>query len=189
MELEKRIVWAWLDLEMTGLCIDKDVILEVALVLTDQALHHIGNSFSSVIYQPEKILSAMNSWCQEHHLKSGLLKFVRESTVSVQQAEQSLCSILDNQPSNTLFILCGNSIWQDRLFINKYMPTFAAKLHYRMIDVSSLKELVKSWYPNNQKALFNKKKNHRAIDDIYESIEELKYYKDYFFIPYHSEVQ
>lgn len=178
----KTLVWVWLDLEMTGLFVDKDVILEVAIILTNQKLHQLSNPFSCAIYQSEEILTNMSSWSQEHHKKSGLLDKVRESTMSIRDVEKKLCNILDYQPPQTTFILCGNSIWQDRLFINKYMPHFAEKLHYRMIDVSSVKEIVKTWYHHRSDSVFFKKNNHRATDDIYESIAELKHYKDHFFI-------
>lgn len=178
----KKIILVWLDLEMTGLCIETDVILEVALVLTNTQLHQLEDSFSCQIFQTECILEQMNDWCKHHHTQSGLLELIAQSKLSIKQAEQIMCTTLDKYHPDTTFLLCGNSIFQDRLFVNKYMPHFASKLHYRMIDVSSIKELVKNWYPENPHSLFVKQKNHRAIDDIFESIQELKHYKKYFFI-------
>lgn len=178
----KNIVWVWLDLEMTGLSIDNDVILEVALILTNPQLQQLEDPFSCQIFQPECILEKMNDWCKQHHAQSGLLDLVRISKTSITETEVLICKKLEQYPLNTVFMLCGNSIYQDRLFINKYMPNFASKLHYRMIDISSVKELVKSWYPDKSESIFIKQKNHRAIDDIFESIKELKHYKNYFFI-------
>lgn len=178
----KNVIWVWLDLEMTGLSVDIDVILEIALVLTNTKLQQLESPLSWQIFQSEYILESMNDWCKQHHTQSGLIDLVRTSKTSITKIEEIICKKLDMYPLNTPFILCGNSIYQDRLFINKYMPHFASKLHYRMIDVSSIKELVKNWYPENPHSLFVKQKNHRAIDDIFESIQELKHYKKYFFI-------
>ncbi len=170
----------WLDMEMTGLDVARDRILEVAVVLTDMNLENITLGPSLVIYQPEDILQAMGSWCKKHHSESGLLDRVRESTVSIAAAEGMILSFLKEYGVDMPF-LGGNTVYQDRLFLSQYMRSLVECLHYRQIDVSSVKELVLAWYSDNKHATFSKKKGHRAQDDIIESIEELKHYRRYFF--------
>jgi len=174
--------FAWIDLEMTGLNPDHDVILEVACVVTDSQLNIIKEGPSLVIHQPKEILQQMNPWSQEHHALSGLTREVEQSTISVKQAEEQVLTFLQNYCKPETALLAGNSVWQDRIFMRRHMPRIVDFLYYRLIDVTTIKELVDRWYPMNEHRELVKKDLHRALPDIYESIEELKYYKKHFFI-------
>lgn len=172
----------WLDLEMTGLVIATDVILEIATVITDKDLHVIAEGPSLVIHQPEEKLVAMGKWCQDQHGKTGLIKDVRNSTVTLQEAEEKTAAFIKQYCAPSTGILSGNTVWQDRVFLDKYMPLISSYLHYRIIDVTSVKELVKRWYPDNKNIEFKKSDRHRALSDVYESIAELQHYRKNFFI-------
>ena len=124
----------------------------------------------------------MNAWSQEQHTLSGLVQEVPCSTISINQAEEQVLNFLRNYCKPGTALLAGNSVWQDRIFMRQYMPSIIGFLYYRLIDVSTIKELVDRWYPNNEQVKFSKKDTHRALEDIYESIAELKHYKKYFFI-------
>lgn len=171
----------WLDLEMTGLNIATDVILEIATVITDGNLQVIAQGPSFIINQPEEKLIAMDKWCQDHHGRTGLIDAVRQSTISLEYAaEETLAFIKYYCPIHT-GVLAGNSVWQDRVFLDKYMPSITKYLHYRMVDVSTIKELVKRWYPKDQNIEYKKSDRHRAMSDVEESIAELKHYRRCFF--------
>ena len=168
----------WVDLEMTGLDDVQDKILEVAAVVTDldftplDTLHH-------VVFQTQEVLEAMNDWCKEHHGKSGLTAEVPKGT-PLAQVEQELIAFSGKHFSpKTRIVLAGNSIGNDRRFIDRYLPEFAKLLHYRMIDVSSFKEIFREKY----RIGFNKANAHRAVGDIHESIKELKHYLSYVQVP------
>lgn len=180
MKREPRLVW--IDLEMTGLNPQKDQILEIATIITDNNLILIEEGPSLVIHCDESYLDAMSPEVAALHSPSGLLEKVRESNISVQQAEDETLAFIKKHCESDKSILCGNSIWTDRMFLAAYMPRIIEILHYRMIDVSSIKELVNRWYPNDPDAQFNKKETHRALADIRESIAELKHYRRYFFV-------
>jgi oligoribonuclease len=172
----------WIDLEMTGLDITTDVILEIACVITDGDLNVIAEGPSLIIHQPEEKLTSMGKWCQDHHGKTGLTDAVRNSTISLQYAyDEIVAFIKDYCPSNT-GILAGNSVWQDRIFLEKYMPAITQHLHYRIVDVSTVKELLKRWYPTSKNIEYKKNDQHRALSDVYESIAELKHYRTNFFV-------
>ena len=172
----------WLDLEMTGLIIATDVILEIACVITDGNLNVIAEGPSFIIHQPEEKLAAMGKWCQDHHGKTGLTNAVRASTITLEQAElETLAFIKKYCPIHTA-VLAGNTVWQDRNFLDKYMPSIVNYLHYRIVDVTAIKELVKRWYPQDKNIEFKKSDRHRALSDVYESIEELRHYRRSFFI-------
>lgn len=172
----------WLDLEMTGLNIAYDVILEIATVITDGNLNIIAEGPSFIIHQPEEKLAAMGKWCQDHHGKTGLTDAVRQSTISLQQAqEETLAFIKQHCPIHT-GVLAGNSVWQDRVFLDKYMPSITHYLHYRIVDVSSIKELARRWYPQDNNTEYKKSDRHRALSDVYESIGELKHFRKSFFL-------
>lgn len=172
----------WIDCEMTGLYVETDVLLEIATIITDNNLNEITQGPSLVIHQPDDVLSSMHIWCRTQHGASGLTQAVRESPISVEQAEQeTLACIMTYCEPNTA-VLAGNSVWQDRLFLQKYMPRLMHYLHYRLIDVSSIKEVVKRWYPGDGRTEFKKPENHRALEDIRYSIEELRYYRKQFFM-------
>jgi len=174
--------FVWIDLEMTGLNPDHDVILEIACIITDDRLTVIKESPLFVIYQPEEKLDQMNEWSQKQHTLSGLVQEVRNSTISINQAEKQILNFLQSHCKPGTALLAGNSVWQDRIFMRRYMPSIVDFLYYRLIDVTTIKELVNRWYPNNEKVEFLKKDTHRALEDIYESIAELKHYKKYFFV-------
>jgi oligoribonuclease len=165
----------WIDLEMTGLDSEKNVILEIAAVVTDSMLDIVAECPSIAIHYPEKVFSKMEAWSGSQHKKSGLLDRSRNSPYSCAQAEREVLAFISKHCRKGRSPLCGNTIWQDRRFLIKYMPTLEEYLHYRVIDVSSVKELVKRWYP--QVPTYRKKKAHLALSDIKESINELKYYR------------
>lgn len=167
----------WIDLEMTGLEPDRDVIIEMATIITDAELNIIAEGPEIVIQRSQDLFSSMDSWNREHHKKSGLWQKVITSTISESQAEEMTLAFLKEHIKERESPLCGNSIWQDRRFIAKYMKSLDTYLHYRLIDVSTLKTLGNMWYPNDMKQVTEKKSSHRALDDIRESIEELKRYR------------
>lgn len=169
----------WIDLEMTGLNTDTDLIIEIATVITDKNLNILAQGPVLAVHQSDVALAAMDDWNQKYHGQSGLIDRVRASTIDEAEAEQlTLAFIREWVPENKSPI-CGNSICQDRRFLYRYMPELEAYFHYRNLDVSTLKELVARWAPE-LKGGFNKKTTHMALSDIIESIEELRYYRDHF---------
>ncbi|CAH2084952.1 unnamed protein product [Euphydryas editha] len=175
----KRIVWV--DLEMTGLDINKDHILEIACLVTDANLNVIAEGPNIIIHQPDEILNAMNDWCIAQHGESGLTEASRKSNISVKEAENKILNFVKSYVPEKKCPLGGNSVYMDRLFLRKYMPNLNEYLHYRIIDVSTIKELAKRWYKKEYSRLPPKKFQHRCLSDIKESIEELKYYKENIF--------
>jgi oligoribonuclease len=171
----------WIDLEMTGLDPDTCHILEIATVVTDASLRVVAEGPDLVVHQPESALAGMNAWCVEHHSRSGLTDAVRASSTTLADAEHETLSFLRQHTVEGTSPVCGNSIWKDRLFIARHMPTLHAFLHYRIIDVTSVKELVRRWYADV--AAPAKQDTHRALRDIHESIAELRYYRDHVFRP------
>lgn len=171
----------WIDLEMSGLDPSQDVILEIATIITNNTLDRTVEGPDLVISQPEEVLEGMDEWNTEHHGASGLTDQVRASDLSVREAEKETMNFLRTYVAPDTAPLCGNSISQDRRFLYRYMPTLSQFLHYRNIDVSSIKELVQRWYPESMGPP-PKETNHRAMDDIKESIEELRFYRDHIFV-------
>ncbi len=169
----------WVDMEMTGLNPSTDRILEVAVVVTDSQLNVLVQGPVFAIHQCDEILAKMDKWNQSTHGKSGLIDRVRASTVSETQAQEALILFLSDYISSGKSPMCGNSICQDRRFMANYMPKLEEFFHYRNLDVSTLKELCKRWQPDIAKG-FHKKSKHTAMADIEESIEELRYYRQYF---------
>jgi oligoribonuclease len=170
----------WMDMEMSGLDPDRNTILEIATLITDGELQLIAEGPVLAVHQPRALLDAMDDWNREHHGASGLCARVLASTVSMQDAEQrTLAFVRDFCPERTS-PLCGNSIHQDRRFLARYMPQLDAYLHYRNIDVSTVKELVRRWYPGGPPPP-EKRHAHLALDDIRESIEELRHYRQHAF--------
>ncbi|HWD22430.1 MAG TPA: oligoribonuclease [Burkholderiales bacterium] len=166
----------WVDLEMTGLQPDSDRIIEMALLVTNSQLELVAEGPVLVLHQPDEVLDAMDAWNKGTHAKSGLIERVRASTLSEAQAEARLLAFLaPHVPANTS-PMCGNSICQDRRFLARWMPRLESYFHYRNLDVSTLKELVRRWKPDAGKG-FSKEGKHEALADILESIEELKYYR------------
>lgn len=172
----------WVDLEMTGLDSSHEVILEIAVVASDIQLTRMLEGPSLVLHAHENILNKMDQWCYEHHTASGLLAQVRQSTISMCEAEERVLSFVAEYCTDKRLLLAGNTVYQDRAFLRRYMPTLESKLYYRLIDVSSIKELVKAWYPHHPEADFKKTKQHRALGDVYESIAELRHYRKHFFV-------
>ena len=170
----------WIDLEMSGLDPDKCAILEIACIVTDGELKELGEGIDLVINQPDPVLAAMDEWCTRHHGQSGLTDAVKASTILLRAAELRTIEYLKRVTNKGQSPLAGSSVSHDRRFIDKYMPDLAAWLHYRTIDVSTVKELVKRWAPGVE--MPTKKNTHRALDDIRESIEELRYYREHAFL-------
>ena len=171
----------WVDLEMTGLDPGRDVILEIATIVTDDELELVAEGPNIAINQPEKNLLVMDEWALTHHEQSGLLDRVKSSPYDDWNTEQKTLEFISTHCKEGASPLCGNSVWQDRRFLIKYMPSLDRFLHYRNIDVSSIKELVGRWYPSLPP--YEKKKAHLALSDIQESINELKYYRRKVFLP------
>lgn len=165
-------------MEMTGLDPERERIIEIALLITDDKLQTIVEGPELVIKQPDEILSAMDEWNTKHHSASGLVDRVKASTISEAEAQAQVMAVLKEHCPERETPLAGNSIHQDRRFIVKYMPEIEAWLHYRNIDVSTIKELAQRWYPLEYAGRPVKKGNHRAMEDLKESIEELRYYRD-----------
>lgn len=179
--MSKNNLLVWVDLEMTGLNPDKDAIIEIAVMVTDNDLNMLAQGPDLVIHQPDDLLATMDSWVAKQHALTGLTEQVRASTTSLAVAEQQVLAFLQQQVQKGKAPLCGNSIYVDRSFLRHSMPLVDQYLHYRVIDVSSVKELVTRWYPNDKNAFFEKKKVHRALEDIKESIAELAHYRACFF--------
>ena len=169
----------WLDMEMTGLNPDSDRIIEVAMVITDADLETIVESPALVVHQPDSILDGMDAWNKSTHGKSGLIDKVRASTVDEAAAETMLLAFLQDSVAANSSPMCGNSICQDRRFMARWMPQLEAYFHYRNLDVSTLKELAKRWKPEVAQGI-KKHGKHEALADIYESINEMKHYREHF---------
>jgi oligoribonuclease len=169
----------WLDMEMSGLDPDRNRILEVAIVVTDPRLETIAQAPVLVLHQPEEVLEAMDDWNKATHGRSGLLDRVRASRLGEGEVEEQMLAFLAAWVPARASPMCGNSICQDRRFLARAMPRLEAYFHYRNLDVSTLKELVRRWKPDLARGL-TKQGKHEALADIYESIDELKYYREKF---------
>lgn len=167
-------------MEMTGLSPDTDRIIEVALVITDAQLNVLAEAPVLVVSQPDSVLDGMDKWNQSTHSKSGLIDKVKASTLSEAEVEAQMLAFLQEYVPAGVSPMCGNSICQDRRFLARSMPQLEAYFHYRNLDVSTLKELAKRWKPDIM-AGFNKQGKHEALADIYDSLEELKYYRTHMF--------
>ena len=170
----------WIDLEMTGLDPEVERIIEIATILTDGELNIVAEGPVFCIKQSDALLAAMDDWNTEHHTNSGLADRVREEGISEHDAEEATLEFLRKWITPGSAPLCGNSVGQDRRFLVRYMPELESFLHYRNIDVSTVKELAARWRPDIAVGV-SKQSRHRALDDIKESIDELKYYRKYFF--------
>jgi oligoribonuclease len=166
----------WIDMEMTGLVPESDRIIEVAVLVTDTQLNLVAEGPVLVVHQPDEVLEAMDSWNRSVHRKSGLVEKVKASPLDEAAVERQTLAFLAQHVPAGVSPMCGNSICQDRRFLARWMPKLEAHFLYRNLDVSTLKELVKRWKPEVAKAL-KKEGKHEALADIYESIEELKYYR------------
>lgn len=173
---EKYPALVWLDLEMTGLDPESERIIEIATVVTNSDLNQLIEGPNLIINQPEEFIEGMDAWNVDQHGNSGLIDKVRISKMSIKEAEQLTLQFLKQYTEAGKSPLCGNSISHDRKFLSLYMPELENFFHYRNVDVSSIKEVAKRWFPNSLES-FRKEGGHRAMVDVLESIEELKYYK------------
>jgi len=179
--MDRKKNFIWIDLEMTGLQPEKHVILEVASIITDSQLNVLATGPELILHQPAAELEKMDSWVRETHTKSGLIESVRLSTITEADSEEQLFDFFKQYCDENTALLAGNSVWQDRNFLYKYMPSLVDYCYYRVLDVTAIKEVVARWYPEEPHSEFKKKDAHRALDDIKESIEELKHLRKYFF--------
>lgn len=171
----------WLDMEMTGLAPDRDHIIELAIVVTDSNLNQLDDGAVWVIHQSDNILDQMDDWNTRTHGKSGLIERVKNASHDVRDVEEFALKYLSKFVPTSTSPMCGNSICQDRRFMAKWMPKLESFFHYRNLDVSTLKELAKRWRPEVTKGLIKHGK-HEALADVYESIEELKHYREHFIV-------
>lgn len=171
----------WIDLEMTGLDYETESIIEIATIITDKHLNVLAEGPNLVIHQPDELLNRMDEWNTQHHTASGLVDRVRNSKIGLSEAERATLDFVKQFVPYKTSPLCGNSIHQDRKFLEKYMKELCDFLHYRTIDVTSIKEVVKRWYPNGPKVP-KKSDAHLALIDIRESIDELAFYREHYFI-------
>ena len=169
----------WIDLEMTGLDTNSDVIIEIATVITDSELNTLAEGPVLAIHQSDEILNGMDDWNTKQHGSSGLTERVKNSKINEAEAEHQTIEFLRQYVPAKTSPMCGNSICQDRRFLARCMPELEAYFHYRNLDVSSLKELAKRWAPDVFKG-YSKQSSHLALDDIRDSIDELKYYREHF---------
>jgi oligoribonuclease len=179
--LSSREHLIWIDLEMTGLLPDHDRIIEIATVVTDRDLNAIADGPELAIHQDESVLAGMDEWNQTHHGASGLLARVRASRIDAAEAERQTIAFLAQHVAAGASPMCGNSICQDRRFLARSMPALEKFFHYRNLDVSTLKELAARWYPQLAGG-FSKRSAHLARADIYESIAELRHYREQLFV-------
>jgi oligoribonuclease len=169
----------WIDMEMSGLDPDREKVLEVAIVITDAELNTVAEAPVLVVYQPESVLAAMDTWNTSTHTKSGLVERVRASRLDESEVERRMLAFLQEYVPPSTSPMCGNSVHQDRRFLSRYMPVLEAYFLYRNLDVSTLKELARRWRPSLLAGIVKTGK-HEALADIHESIGELKYYREHF---------
>jgi len=172
----------WVDCEMTGLDLRKDVIMEIAVIITEgDTLKEVARTDNIVIKTEEELLKGMDEWCTQHHGQSGLTQACRHSKVLMAEAEAEIVTLIEKFTPKNVCPLAGNSVGQDRKFLEKCMPRVIDHLHYRVVDVSSIKELCSRWNPHLLQRAPKKRSTHRALDDIEESIKELEFYRSNFF--------
>ncbi|MBS0288226.1 MAG: oligoribonuclease [Proteobacteria bacterium] len=170
----------WIDLEMTGLDTQNDAIIEIATLITDSNLNIVAEGPNLAIFQPDDVLAKMDEWNQKQHAQSGLIARVKQSTITYEQAQSQTLAFLTPYVAAKTSPMCGNTVCQDRRFLHRLMPTLEAYFHYRHLDVSTVKELAKMWAPKVFQGV-TKAGHHLALEDIKESIEELRYYRENFF--------
>ncbi len=179
-EVDKQQTLIWIDLEMTGLVPETDLIIEIATLVTDAQLNIIAEGPIFAVHQTDAALAAMDDWNQRTHGNSGLIDRVKASNLDAAEAERLTLEFLEQYSERGASPMCGNSICQDRRFLARYMPQLESFFHYRNLDVSTVKELAKRWAPDVAKGL-NKQSSHQAMDDIKDSVNELTYYREHFF--------
>ncbi|NKB34762.1 MAG: oligoribonuclease [Pseudomonadales bacterium] len=177
--MDKKLNLIWIDLEMTGLLPNEDRIIEIATLITDPELNILEEGPSIAVKQSDELLAGMDDWNQKHHSATGLIEKVKHSVIDEQEAEKQTIEFLKKYSDKRASPMCGNSICQDRRFLANYMPELEDFFHYRNLDVSSVKELVRRWKPEIQEG-FVKKGTHAAMDDIRDSVAELVYYREHF---------
>ncbi len=171
----------WIDLEMTGLDTDRDQIIEIATIITDSELNIVSEGPVIAIHHEDAVIAAMDAWNTRQHTRSGLVQRVRDSDYTLAEAEKLTLEFLRKHVPERVSPMAGNSICQDRRFMHRLMPDLEQYFHYRNLDVSSVKEMISRWYPGQP--VFNKESTHLALDDIRDSIAELKFYREHYFIP------
>ena len=176
---ENNDLMVWIDLEMTGLDIETCSIIEIATIITDGELNIIAEGPNLAINVADELLDAMDDWNTTHHTRSGLVERVKASTIDHAEAGRQTLAFIAEYVEAGVSPLCGNSVWNDRKFMEKEMPEVVEHLHYRMVDVSTIKELAKRWYPELDR--YHKQGSHLALDDIRESVAELRYYRQQVF--------
>lgn len=177
--MDKELNLIWIDLEMTGLVPETDRIIEIATLVTDSELNLLAEGPVLAVKQSDAMLEGMDAWNQKHHGASGLIERVKNSSVDESAAEQATINFLSEYSTKNGSPMCGNSICQDRRFLANYMPELEAFFHYRNLDVSTIKELVRRWKPDLMSGL-TKQGTHQAMEDIKDSVEELRYYREHF---------
>lgn len=170
----------WIDLEMTGLDPEQCTIVEIATIITNEDLEVLAEGPCLVVHQPPDVMAEMSDEVRKLHERSGLIDLISASTTSLEEAERASLEFIKEHCDERTSPLCGNSIWKDRQFLERYMPTLAGYLHYRVIDVSTIKELARRWYGARGTSP-DKAERHRALDDIRESIQELRWYREQLF--------
>jgi len=178
--MDKALNLIWIDLEMTGLRPEQDLIIEIATLITDPQLNILAEGPVLAVKQPDEALAAMDDWNQKHHGQSGLIQRVKDSQVDALEAQRQTLEFLRAWVDHRASPMCGNSICQDRRFLARYMPELENFFHYRNLDVSSVKEIARRWKPGILSG-YNKQSKHIALDDIKDSIEELAYYREHLF--------
>jgi oligoribonuclease len=179
--MDKKQHLIWIDLEMTGLSPDTDRIIEIATIITNTDLQVVAEGPVFAVHQPKSVMEGMDEWNQHHHGMNGLIERVRLSPYEESTVEQLTLQFLSQYCEPRQSPMCGNSICQDRRFLARYMPELEAFFHYRNLDVSSVKELARRWRPDLMDGL-KKEGSHKALDDIRDSIKELQYYREHFFL-------
>uniref|UniRef100_A0AC35F0Y2 Exonuclease domain-containing protein n=1 Tax=Panagrolaimus sp. PS1159 TaxID=55785 RepID=A0AC35F0Y2_9BILA len=187
LPLSTKIIW--IDCEMTGLDPEINRLCEIAAVITEGDLSHVATFDPIIINQSDEVMKNMSKWCKSTFKKNGLIEKIKESSITTSTAEEMLLKFMQEHTEPFTCALGGNSVYMDRIFIQREMPKVAAHLHYRTVDVSTIKELIRRWYPSIYEKLPPKKLSHRAIDDILESIEELKFYQSNVFIPLPNSIE
>ncbi|MEX0618158.1 MAG: oligoribonuclease [Pseudohongiellaceae bacterium] len=179
--MDKTQTLVWLDLEMTGLNTETDRIIEIATLITDTGLDILAEGPVLAIHQTDDVLEGMDEWNQSHHGASGLIDRVRSSTINEAEAQRRTLEFLEQYAEKSASPLCGNSICQDRRFMAKHMPELEAFFHYRNLDVSTIKELARRWRPDVLSGV-TKQSTHQAMEDIKDSVNELRHYRETFFV-------